>query len=249
MFKRLSLISLIIFILTIIINVLICSAVFSEPENYNVTSDFNQMKKLSQDEMVVIIVDFSESMNEYMGHKTKMQVAMENLSSILPYIPQNIRVGLRVYGHKDSAIIYKACTASDLVVVPQANSAAKISDALYALKPRGVTPITYSLKQCIANDFIGYGGKKHIVLISDGKENCDESPCKFAIEMMKTRDDVVIDVIALGIDDPEAISQLKCAALTTSGKFYKSNTAAELRNSLRNSLNAQKEVQGQIILK
>lgn len=50
-----------------------------------------------------------------------------------------------------------------------------------------------------------------------------------------------------GIYDQEANNQLKCTALVTSGKFYSANTAAELMHSLKQSLNAQKEVQGVII--
>ena len=66
---------------------------------------------------------------------------------------------------------------------------------------------------------------------------------------MKTRDDIRIDVIALAIGDEQANNQLKCVALMTSGKFYNANTAAELKNSLQDSLNLQKEVQGVIISK
>ena len=62
-------------------------------------------------------------------------------------------------------------------------------------------------------------------------------------------DDISIDVIALDIGDKEANNQLKCVALVTSGKFYNANTAAELKNSLEDSLRLQKEVQGTIIKK
>ena len=76
---------------------------------------------------------------------------------------------------------------------------------LTQLKPKGMTPITYSLKQAIKNDFIGFSGKKHIILLTDGGENCDESPCKFVMELIKVRKDIVIDVIAFNIDNPDDI--------------------------------------------
>ena len=66
---------------------------------------------------------------------------------------------------------------------------------------------------------------------------------------MKHREDIKIDVIALAIGDEEANNQLKCVALVTSGKFYNANTAAELKDSLEDSLNLQKDVQGIIINK
>ena len=64
---------------------------------------------------------------------------------------------------------------------------------------------------------------------------------------MKYRDDIRIDVIALAIGDQDSNNQLKCVALVTSGKFYNANTAAELKNSLQDSLNLEKEVQGVIL--
>ena len=246
--KRISLIALILFITFLFANILICAIAFSSP-HYNVTTDFGKAKDFFPSEEVVLIVDFSESMNEYLGEKKKIDIAMENLSAILPMISPEVKVGLRVYGHKNGFTVYQACTASELLVPPAKRSATDISNSLYSLSPKGVTPITYSLKKSIEMDFGNFRGTKHIVLISDGKENCDESPCQFAINLMQTRSDIVIDVIALGIDDPEAIAQLKCAALTTNGKFYKSNTSAQLLDSLNRSLKGYKEVQGEVILK
>ena len=35
-----------------------------------------------------------------------------------------------------------------------------------------------------------HDGIKHIILLTDGGENCDESPCDYAIELMKQRRDI-----------------------------------------------------------
>jgi Ca-activated chloride channel family protein len=121
-----------------------------------------------------------------------------------------------------------------------------IYNALTKTRAVGWTPITYSLKQSVASDFIGVKGKKHIILLTDGGENCDESPCTYVIELMKYRDDISIDVIAFDVNDYEARAQLKCTALTTSGKFFTANNASELRDSLFESLSIDKEVKGTI---
>ncbi len=200
------------------------------------------------DEMVLFIVDFSNSMTERADGMRKIDMVMDTLSEILPLIPPNKKIGLRVYGHKMGFTPIQACKASSLKVPIQAGNASTIQNTLASLKPSGWTPITYSLKQAVASDFGGYPGKKRIVLLSDGGENCDESPCDYVMELMKTRDDIFIDVIAFTIADTEARNQLKCTALVTSGKFYTANTAAELKRSLTNSLGARKEVEGKIIL-
>ena len=141
----------------------------------------------------------------------------------------------------------EACRASSLIVPITQNNSTNIAGALGSVEPRGMTPITFSLKQAVKNDFIGFTGKKHIILLTDGGENCDESPCKYVMELIKVRKDVTIDVIAFNIDNPDDLDQLECTALVTSGKFYTANTAAELARSLNNSLNVHKEVDAKII--
>jgi uncharacterized protein ywmD len=204
--------------------------------------------KDSDEEFVLFIVDFSNSMSEKLHGTKKINMMLDTMQELLPQIPKNQRVGLRVYGHKGGYMVPgMACKASSLLVPMIKGSAAQIQSALFSLQPTGWTPITYSLKQAVNCDFAGVKGKKRIILLTDGGENCDESPCDYVMELTKTRQDIYIDVIAFNIYDQEANNQLKCTALVTSGKFYSANTAAELMHSLKQSLNAQKEVQGVII--
>lgn len=212
----------------------------------------NDHKTFAQDneeeEFILFIVDFSNSMTERLHGTQKINMVLDTMQELLPQIPKNQRVGLRVYGHKGNSFMpTSACRASSLVVPMVKNGSAEIQSALFSLKPTGWTPITYSLKQAINVDFAGVRGNKRIILLSDGGENCDESPCEYIMELTKTRQDITIDVIAFNIYDKEANNQLKCTALVTSGKFYSANTAAELLQSLKNSLKVEKEVQGIII--
>ena len=200
------------------------------------------------EEFILFIVDFSNSMTEKLHGTKKINMVLDTMQELLPKLPENQRVGLRVYGHNGGYLMPQAaCKASTLLVPMTKGSAPAIQAALFALKPTGWTPITYSLKQAVNSDFAGVNGKKRIILLTDGGENCDESPCDYVMELQKTRQDIYIDVIAFNIYDQEANNQLKCTALVTSGKFYSANTAAELVKSLSDSLNISKEVQGVII--
>ena len=220
---------------------------YSTPSTYKF--EYEQSQNDSVQEKILFIVDFSNSMNERLGGKTKLSAALSTLKDILQMIPPNTYTGLRVYGHRTGFTPKQSCTASQLISPIQQNNTASIYAKLSSINAVGWTPITYSLKQAAFFDFTDTTTKKRIILISDGGENCDESPCDFVIELMKYRDDIRIDVIALAIGDQDANNQLKCVALVTSGKFYNANTAAELKNSLQDSLNLQKEVQGVIISK
>lgn len=219
---------------------------YSTPSTY----DYDKNSTADSDgEKILFIVDFSNSMNERLGHTTKLEIALSTMQDILARIPQNVAVGLRVYGHRTGFTPKQSCSASQLVAPIQKNNNVNVFSKLKSMNAVGWTPITYSLKQAAFFDFPSSASKKRIILISDGGENCDESPCDFVIELMKYREDISIDVIALAVGDHDANNQLKCVALVTSGKFYNANTAAELQNSLQDSLNLQKEVQGTIINK
>lgn len=224
---------------------------FANVDNYKLynPNDYISTKINNAKEKVLFIVDFSNSMNESLGSKRKIDIALDTLGEILPRMNPNSETGLRVYGHRNGFTSYQSCTASELVTPISKNNSSNIQSELSSLGATGWTPITYSLKQAVNSDFVGFSGPKRIVLLSDGGENCDESPCDYAIDLMKYRDDIKIDVIALAISDDEANNQLKCTALMTSGKFYTANTSAELSNSLMDSLNMKKDVQGMIIKK
>lgn len=230
--------------------IFIISSTITFANGYSVHSPENLSKSslnFDSGEKILFILDFSNSMSEYLDGSRKVDLMISTLKSILPNINPNTSIGLRVYGHKMGFTPYDACHASTLINPISAGNSKSIISSLSEVKPTGMTPITYSLKQAIRYDFMGYNGKKHIILLTDGGENCDESPCKFVMELIKFRKDVIIDVIAFNIADEDDLEQLECTSLVTSGKFYSANTAAELAKSLNSSLDMKKEVQARII--
>ena len=199
-------------------------------------------------EKILFILDLSNSMNEQLENDTKFNLMIKTMHEILPKINPQAMIGLRVYGHRMGFTPIEACRATTLLSPIEANNAGNISYALSRHKPRGMTPITYSLKQAIKYDFMGYSGKKHIILMTDGGENCDESPCEFVMKLIKIRRDVQIDVIAFNIKDSDDLKQLQCTALVTSGKFYDAQTSAQLLDGFNKSINGIKNVEAKIIL-
>lgn len=226
--------------------ILLCLPVFAFEYNLYRPNNFSS-ESIEENERVLFILDFSNSMNEYLEGKRKVDLMLDTMKSILPNLNPNISVGLRVYGHRMGFTPFEACRASTLISPISTSNGLNIKNSLLDIKPKGMTPITYSLKQAIKNDFLGFSGKKHIILLTDGGENCDESPCKYVMELIKVRKDVKIDVIAFNIDDEDDLSQLECTSLVTSGKFYNAQTAAELANSLNSTVNSFKKVEAKII--
>ena len=216
-------------------------------DNYNFYNYDCYKSNLAQNEKILFIMDYSNSMNEFLGNDRKINLMRETMRDILPAINPNIEIGLRVYGHRLGFTAYECCRASKLSVPIQNENNENILAVLENTKARGMTPITYSLKKAVNKDFENFEGKKHIILLSDGGENCDESPCDYVMKDLAKRKDFTIDVIAFNVNDKDDINQLKCVSTVTSGKFYTANTKGELVNAINNTLRATKEVGGVII--
>jgi len=235
-------------ILIVLVGFILAGAVFAQSYNLYQPGEFPQNRLGKVDEKLLFILDFSQSMTEEIAGERKVDLMLKTMGQILPTINPNVWVGLRVYGQRYGFTAYDSCKASSLLVPISQGSEGQIEARLAKTQPRGMTPITYSLKKAVDDDFAGFDGLKHIILLTDGGENCDESPCTWVMELVKRRKDVKIDVIAFNISDKDDLDQLQCTALVTTGKFHTANTAAELVRSLQNSLNTHKQVDAKIIL-
>ena len=183
---------------------------------------------------LLFVIDYSNSMGEYLEHKTKANHVKEMMHYIIPQISPSTKIGLRVYGHTCNLFAYNACRSSELIVPMGFANTESILSEMSHLRPRGMTPITYSLKQAVNKDLEGYDGIKHIILLTDGGENCDESPCDYSIELVKQRKDIKIDVIAFNVHDEDDLAQLKCTADVTGGNFVEADTKAQLFRTMEN---------------
>ena len=195
---------------------------------------------------LLFVIDYSNSMGEYLEHKTKVNQVKEMMTKILPQISPETKVGLRVYGHTCNLIAYNACRSSELVTPLGFSNSTNILSEMSHLRPRGMTPITYSLKQAVNKDLQGYDGIKHIILLTDGGENCDESPCDYSIELVKKRKDIKIDVIAFNVHDDDDLAQLKCTADVTGGRFSEADTKAQLFHTMEELVLPHKSVEATI---
>lgn len=192
---------------------------------------------------LLFVVDFSNSMGEYLNHKTKANHVKDTLKSLLPQISPETNYGIRVYGHTCNMFAFNACRSSELLSPLEKNNSDKILQSIAKLRPRGMTPITYSLKQAAKKDFENTEGLKHIILLTDGGENCDESPCDYAIDLVKKRRDIKIDVIAFDVKNSEDLDQLRCTADVTGGRFVQTETEAQLKDYMSDLILPHKQVE------
>ena len=117
-----------------------------KPESY----EFNSVSN----DKILFILDFSNSMLEYLDGQRKIDILLDTMNKLLSNVPPNVAIGLRVYGHKGGFSAFDACRASTLMVPIGTNNSFQVNETLNRINPRGMTPITYSLKQAVKNDFL-----------------------------------------------------------------------------------------------
>ncbi len=181
---------------------------------------------------ILLVLDASGSMNgKDPSGLTKIQAAQQALSAAVAGLPEDAEVGLRVYGAtypgKDKA---KSCVDTQLVHPIVALDRPGLTAAINSFQAVGDTPIAYSLEQAIGD--LGPDGNRHIILVSDGEENCVPDPCPVVDKLMAAEITLQIDTVGFAVDD-KARRQLQCIADKGRGTYYDAADADQLGKSLQ----------------
>jgi Mg-chelatase subunit ChlD len=198
---------------------------------------------------VVLILDSSGSMRGKMRDgKRRIDVAKRVLVSVVNKLPETVRVGLRVYGHRHKSRPKKrSCRDSELLVPFGPLDRPAIKLAISRLRPRGQTPIGYSLAQ-LARDFRGRKGAKLVLLVSDGIETCDAkpgsrfNPKQMIARLKKSGVRFRLNVVGLDIGRETARAFLKDIATAGGGRYIDARDNSELDRAIRTALAASFDV-------
>ncbi|TDT31273.1 vWA domain-containing protein [Naumannella halotolerans] len=178
---------------------------------------------------VMLLLDVSGSMNESVdGSSTKLEAARKALRAVGESLPEGTQVGLRVYGSEiaeSKEVNPAACEDTELVMPMGALQRDRMYAAADSFEAKGETPIAYSLEQTVG-DF-EENGKKVVVLISDGEENCSPDPCATAEELADAGVDLQFNAVGFGVNN-EARSQLTCIAEKGGGAYFDADNTDEL---------------------
>ena len=136
----------------ILIGFIFLSLICMAQEGYNVY-DYHKNLVSSDNIPTVFILDYSNSMNERISGETKYNILKRCFENLVSQIPDETPVGVRVYGHRWGFTNYDACKASVMAEPVSKYNRDIIPMKLSEYRPRGMTPITYSLKETIEKDF------------------------------------------------------------------------------------------------
>jgi len=183
---------------------------------------------------VELILDASNSMWGQIQGKAKITIAKEVLNQIIGGLPDEMNVGLRLYGHRYGLKNSKACQDTELVTPIGLINKAQLTDAVDAITPRGKTPLVYSVLEGI-KDFRDIGSGT-IVLVSDGVESCDGDIDSIAPALKAVGLDLQVNIVGFDIKEVEARKQLEAIAASTGGIYLDAKDSEQLLDSLEQTL-------------
>jgi len=180
---------------------------------------------------VEVVMDVSRSMWGQIGGEAKMSIAKRTLNDALGWLPKDLMLSLRVYGHQHTPAAHD-CEDTQLLVPASENNRAEIRSAIAGLTPKGQTPLGYTLEQ-LAKDFEGVPGEHAVVLVTDGIESCGgDAPA--AAQALQAQGPVPVHVIGFGMNDAsdEDLASLQAIADASGGRFLTAASARDLQQAL-----------------
>jgi Ca-activated chloride channel family protein len=185
----------------------------------------------------LIVLDASKSMNEDAGNGgTRLDAAKKAFDELVQRLPEGAPIGLRVYGSKVAEVSKaQACKDTELTIPVGPLDKGKMTGTVRALEGKGRTPIGASLL-ATPDDLGSSEGRRSVVLVSDGGDNCaPPDPCKAAEEVAKRGVDLSISVVGLQVNE-RVRKQLECIARAGGGSYVDVQDAGKLGEELAAAL-------------
>ena len=175
----------------------------------------------------MLVLDASGSMWGQIQGRAKIEIAREAVGTMLKTWPRNQQLGLMAYGHRSKG----NCADIEVLKMPATVNAAAMQQAVNALQPKGMTPISAAVR--MAAEQLKFSERKAtVILVSDGEETCHADPCALGAELEKLGVDFTAHVVGFDLPEGKARAQLQCLAKTTGGMYVEARDAAELNKAL-----------------
>jgi len=196
----------------------------------------NFMEGLAQEttKNVELILDASNSMWGQIKGESKISIAKEALKQIIVGLPEDLNVGLRLYGHRYKVEDERACQDTELIIPIGPLQKDQLIQTIEKITPRGKTPLVYSILQS-PQDFTNLRGGT-VVLISDGIESCEGDIESIASKLKESGIELTVNIIGFGIKEEEARKQLETIAKSTGGIYLDAKDSQELLSSIQQTL-------------
>lgn len=211
------------------------------PGRLGVMATGERMTAVAAPPQIELILDASGSMKQKVEGRPKMDLAKEAMTQIIESLPDDLRVALRIYGHRIREKQPGDCQDSELVFPFAKIDKPRLLERVRAIKALGTTPIAYSLQQ-VAADFGSTPGEKMVILVTDGKEECKGNPSAAVSELLAKNLQVRLNIVGFALADEATKQELERVAALTGGRFFDASDAKGLRKSIEQALAVPYEV-------
>ncbi|ASP33859.1 VWA domain-containing protein [Labrenzia sp. VG12] len=174
-----------------------------------------------------LVLDASGSMWGQIDGVAKITIAKEVVGDLIRRLPDEMEVGLTVYGHRRKG----DCNDIETLFAPAAHQKSDIVSSVNGISPKGKTPLSAAVLK--AAEALRYTEEKaSVILISDGEETCSLDPCAVARDLEQAGIDFAVHTVGFDVSDAETRRQLQCLAAETGGTFHSAHDAASLAKAL-----------------
>ncbi|MDP2600531.1 MAG: VWA domain-containing protein, partial [Deltaproteobacteria bacterium] len=186
---------------------------------------------------VELILDASGSMNGILGSETKINIAkslLKDLAVQWAALKQpRISFALRIFGSK-TPLEANQCDDSELLIPLSPIDLKTVGQKLSEIEAKGSSPLAYALGKA-GEDLSAQNEDRVIVLLTDGKDTCQQDICSAARQLYEGHFKIVTHVVGFDLDSADE-APLKCAAQAGKGVFLLARTREELASALDEAL-------------
>jgi Mg-chelatase subunit ChlD len=205
------------------------------PGHLSVVATGERIAAVAAPPQIEFILDASGSMKETLKGRRKIDIAKETMMQIIEGLPDDLQVALRVYGHRIREGRPGDCQDSELVVPFTTLDKPRLRKQVRAMRALGTTPIAYSLQQ-VEHDFGAAPGEKIVVLVTDGKEECQGHPSAVVSELLTKGLQVRLHVVGFALGNDAARREMQQLAERTGGRFFNAKDAKTLHGAIEQAL-------------
>lgn len=178
-----------------------------------------------------IVLDVSGSMKTPLGASTRWDTAVGVLSEVVKTLPEDLRVGLRLYGHRYSSKSGQTCQDTELVAPLAPLNSGKLLDAARKVQPRGETPLVRSVLEAVS-DLKKVGGGS-VILITDGEESCGGNLEAAGRQIKGSGVRAALNIVGFTLTGQTAATQLGSLAASTGGRYFAAQDDAQLSRAVK----------------
>lgn len=159
-----------------------------------------------------IIWDVSGSMWGEVAKDRKYLRSKKALKNIINSVPDNVNIGLRIFGNNKSQN-----GVTRLIVSGTKDNRIRLLEKIKNLTPAGKSPIGKALME-VSEDFKNSRGNKHILLVTDGIDTGNIMPEKVVNKLHKQG--IKVHVLHVGSQKEQVNMKLKSIAQLGGGKYF-----------------------------